>query len=72
MYVICITFIEYHNLIFVQKLLYNALYFHSKLLNMLCISNIITFTIGKINSINEYKIKLNHDKVTKKKIKLIK
>lgn len=56
------TFIEYHNLIFVQKLLYNASYCHCKLLNMLCIlSNIIMSKIGKINFKNEYKIKLNHD-----------
>lgn len=57
------TFIEYHNLIFVQKLLYNAPHCHCKLLNMPCIllSNIITSKIGKINFKNEYKIKLNHD-----------
>jgi len=50
------TFIEYHNLIFVQKLLYNASHCHCKLL-----SNIIKSKIGKINFKNEYKIKLNHD-----------
>jgi len=46
------TFIEYHNLIFVQKLLYNASYCHCKILNLLYINqvcNIITSIIEKTN-----------------------